>query len=176
MGTSQAKRLMSEKSEELSTEYRQRVIEEIVHMHSDSMPFFTSTAEVCQICGEVGYVTLKFDRKIQIYLDDLFEIYFDGLSEYVHGKCREGSSEQTSDVLRQQPYRFCEFCRKQFEHAKDDHFFGSGWICPDCLESVNTEDRQSFKKAIENIRRRHFLEPKSTEELQALHINMAVRK
>lgn len=160
---------MSEKSEELSTEYRQRVVEEIVQMRSGSMPFFSSTAEVCQICGEVGYVTPKFGhRKIRIYAD--------GVDEFVHGKCREGSSEETSDVLRQQPYRFCEFCRKQFEHAKNDHFFGSGWICPECIESVNAEDPQSVEKSIENIRGRRFLEPKSTEELRAQHINMAVHK
>ncbi len=162
---------MSEESGGLSTEYRQRVIEEIVYMRSGSVFFLSSTGEVCQICGEVGYVEPEWGRKIHINADGVFE--------FVHGKCWEGSREEASNVLRQQSYRFCEFCRKQFEHAKNDHFFGSGWICPDCLESVNTEDRQdrqSFKKAIENIRRRRFLEPKSTEELQSLHIDMAVHK
>lgn len=159
---------MSEESGGLSTEYRQRVIEEIVYMRSGSVFFLSSTGEVCQICGEVGYVKPSFQQKIHIYVDGLFE--------FVHGKCREGSCEETSEILRQQLCRFCEYCRKQFQHTQNDHLFGSGWLCPECIESVNTEDRQSFEQIIESIRRRRFLEPKSTEELQALHINMAVHK
>ncbi len=162
---------MSEKSQRSSAEYRERIIDDIINMRSGDpqfTPLFLAfSAEVCQICGDIGYLEGMALGKAHIHVKGTFE--------FVHGTCGGRSREESADILSRQRYRFCEFCRKQCERTKDNYFL-RGWLCPQCTQGIEPKDPERGRDLINDIRRRRFLEPKSTEELRSLHISLTVQQ
>jgi len=77
---------VSKKSKKSPTEYRERIINDIINIRSGD-PHLTPlslafSAEVCQICGDIGYLEGMAGAKAHIKVD--------GLWEYVHSKCGGG--------------------------------------------------------------------------------------